>query len=282
MNFHRHPELLDRLAASYALGTLRGGARRRFEAVARRRPLVRAAALTWQTRLSAVAELQGAVTPPPAVWTRIDNLVRAERAQQTQQTQQAVRDASNAPDASDAFDARDARHARRPPVSAPPGWLRGLAFWRALSAGGLAAAVVAVVVVAAQRERFGQEIALLQQQLQAASAMEYVAVLSDGQSQAAMLVTFKPQSRTLVLQRVGNFREGDDQSLQLWALPPAGGPRSLGVLGQDRQLRLAAAEADVREVPTLAISLEPRGGVPGAGGPTGPVLFKGPLVQKLP
>ena len=62
---------------------------------------------------------------------------------------------------------------------------------------------------------------------------------------------------------------------------PAGGPRSLGVLGADKVLNFAAAEGDVREVPTLAISLEPKGGVPSAGGPTGPVLFKGALIQKL-
>ena len=36
-----HPELADRLAAAYALGTLRGGARRRFEAIARQAPSVR-------------------------------------------------------------------------------------------------------------------------------------------------------------------------------------------------------------------------------------------------
>ena len=30
MHLTRNPELLDRLAAAYALGTLRGGARRRF------------------------------------------------------------------------------------------------------------------------------------------------------------------------------------------------------------------------------------------------------------
>jgi anti-sigma-K factor RskA len=52
-------------------------------------------------------------------------------------------------------------------------------------------------------------------------------------------------------------------------------------LGSEPLLRLTATQGDVREVPTLAISLEPKGGVPGAGGPTGPVLFKGALIQKM-
>jgi anti-sigma-K factor RskA len=53
------------------------------------------------------------------------------------------------------------------------------------------------------------------------------------------------------------------------------------VVSQERLLRLAAGEADVREVPTLAISLEPKGGVPSETGPTGPVLLKGALIQKM-
>ena len=32
---------------------------------------------------------------------------------------------------------------------------------------------------------------------------------------------------------------------------------------------------------SYAISLEPKGGVPGAGGPTGPVLFSGTLIKKM-
>ena len=55
----------------------------------------------------------------------------------------------------------------------------------------------------------------------------------------------------------------------------------LGVLGQDKLLKLAAGEADVRQVPALAISLEPKGGVPSETGPTGPVLFKGELIQRM-
>ena len=50
MNLIRNPALVEQLAASYAPGMLRGGARRRFEALARTHAPVRAAALIWQGR----------------------------------------------------------------------------------------------------------------------------------------------------------------------------------------------------------------------------------------
>ena len=78
MNLTDHPELLDRLAAAYALGTLRGGARRRFAAQARQSPSVRAAALLWQERLSGITELQAGEAPSPQVWIRIQNLLDAQ------------------------------------------------------------------------------------------------------------------------------------------------------------------------------------------------------------
>ncbi|MCX7256726.1 MAG: anti-sigma factor [Polaromonas sp.] len=78
MNLLHHPELRERLAAAYALGTLRGPARRRFETLARQHPEVRAAALVWQSRIAGLNELQPNQAPSPAVWTRIDNLIRAD------------------------------------------------------------------------------------------------------------------------------------------------------------------------------------------------------------
>lgn len=256
MRLHEHPELLDRLAASYALGTLRGGARRRLETLARQQPVVHTACQHWLGRLAGINELQPAITPPPYVWTRIQNQLQAETAP---------------------------RAAPRPAVSA--GWWQSLVLWRGMAAAG-ALATVAAVVVGLQvnqglRSESGAQIAELRQQLKAVPQIQYVAVLADERSAASMLVTIDPKNNTLVLQRVSGFKEGGDRSLQLWALPPAGAPRSLGVLGQGPVVKLTAAEADVREVPTLAISLEPRGGVPGAGGPTGPVLFKGSLIQRM-
>lgn len=265
MNIIQHPDLLDRLAASYALGTLRGGARRRFEALAREHATVRAAALVWQTRWSGLTELQPQVAPSPAVWTRIDNLVRAG---QLEQAMRAARQAAPA----------------HTPAPASGGWWRNLLVWRGAAAAGaiatLAAVVVGVQVNGGLRATTGAQIAALQQQLQATPQIQYVAVLADDKAAASMLVTFDPKNNQLVLQRVGGFQEGADKSLQLWALPPAGGPRSLGVLGQDKLLKLVAGEADVRQVPALAISLEPKGGVPSSMGPTGPVLFKGALIRR--
>lgn len=258
MDIHRHPELLDRLAAAYAIGTLRGGARRRFEALARERAPVRAAALVWQSRVASMTELEPAVTPSPAVWTRIHNLIEAER-------EQAAMVAARA----------------EPAPTAPGGWWRSLALWRGAAGAGALATVLAVVTTVGLRDRMEAQIDELQAKLSAQPQIEYVAVLNDEQASASMLVTFDPKNRRLTLQRVGGYQEAADKSLQLWALPPDSKPRSLGVLTQERLLQLAAAEGDVREVPTLAVSLEPKGGVPSETGPTGPVLFKGALIQKM-
>ncbi len=260
MNLLSHPELLERVASSYALGTLRGAARRRFEAMARLQAPVRAAALIWQSRLASINELQSQVQPDAVVWTRIHNLVQGEK---TKTVQAAVR----------------AQAAADPTGLAT--WVRSLTLWRTATAVGALATMAAVAVSLGQRQEFGGEIARLQNQLLAAPQIEYIAVLADDQAAASMLVTFDPKAKKLTLQRVGVYEEAGDRSLQLWALPPTGGPKSLGVLGRDKLLRLTAGEREVREVPTLAISLEPKGGVPSETGPTGPVLFTGALIQKM-
>ena len=263
MNLINNPQLLEHLASAYALGTLRGGARRRFEALAREQAPVRAAALVWQTRLASMNELQSQTAPSPAVWTRINNLLQGEK------------------------EAATVRAQRSAGLQAAGGdnrlseWLRSLLVWRGAAAAGALATVVAVVTGLNLRSELGGEVLALQAKLLATPQIEYVAVLADDKSAASVLVTFDANSKKLTLQRVGSYQEAGDRSLQLWALPPAGGPRSLGVLGQDKLLRLTAGESDIREVPTLAISLEPKGGVPSAGGPTGPVLFTGTLIQKM-
>ncbi len=265
MNLTRNPELLDQLAASYSLGTLRGGARRRFEQLAREYPQIRAAALLWQGRWSAFSEVQTPVQPDAVVWTRIANRVEAENTQ--------------------------ARLAQQREAVAPKQPGRALAWWRGLALAGGFAAVAAVSVGLwshqGLKDTTQQQLSALQGQLQMAQAalqaapqIQYVAVLADGKADASMLVTFDPRHQQLVLQRVSGFREADNKSLQLWALPPEGAPRSLGVMGEGKLEQLAAQETDMKAIPALAISLEPKGGVPSSMGPTGPVLFKGALIRR--
>lgn len=77
MNIADKPDLRDKLAAGYALGTLKGGARRRFENWIRADARVRGAAAEWQERIAPLAELGPAVAPPARVWTAIERRLQA-------------------------------------------------------------------------------------------------------------------------------------------------------------------------------------------------------------
>jgi len=68
-------ELADRLAAAYVLGTLEGAARRRFESLLPAHPALREAVTQWQLRLAPLSTSVPPVTPPDAVWARIETRV---------------------------------------------------------------------------------------------------------------------------------------------------------------------------------------------------------------
>jgi anti-sigma-K factor RskA len=68
MNYLQPPERLDKLAREYALGTLSGGARRRFEQVLRRSPQAERAVAAWQERYTVLAEGLPPMAPRPDVW----------------------------------------------------------------------------------------------------------------------------------------------------------------------------------------------------------------------
>jgi anti-sigma-K factor RskA len=65
-------ELPDRLAAEYVLGTLTGGARRRFDALLPAHPALRQAVSGWERRLLPMALKAETVQPAPRVWSAIE------------------------------------------------------------------------------------------------------------------------------------------------------------------------------------------------------------------
>ncbi len=72
-------KLIDELAAQYALGTLRGPARRRFEKLCEQHPSASAALRRWEDRLLDLSSHILPVHPSALVWPRIRQRVRADR-----------------------------------------------------------------------------------------------------------------------------------------------------------------------------------------------------------
>ena len=140
---------------------------------------------------------------------------------------------------------------------------------------------VALATGASMFEQFSAQIRHLQTQLQTRQQIRVIAVLLDAQNGPAMLVTFDPQERALQIQRLNNVAEGREDSLQLWALPPAGSPRSLGILTKGlRTGQLPVEAAALAEVSRLAVSVEDKGGATPGAGPRLPYLFSGAVVHK--
>ncbi len=66
------PQLAQALAAEYVLGTLRGGARRRFEVLVRADAELAAIARRWEVGLTPLAERVPPLEPPARVWREIE------------------------------------------------------------------------------------------------------------------------------------------------------------------------------------------------------------------
>ncbi|MCO4861533.1 anti-sigma factor [Cupriavidus sp. WGlv3] len=250
MKLASHPDLLDRIAAQYALGVLRGGARRRLERLAHEEPAVRAAIHRWQARLAGVAELQAAAEPVDKVWCGIEERLGWKAAEE-----------------------RSSPAALRAAGAGAGSWWQRLwsapVFWRGAAA---AMAVVAVLAIG-----IGMQLASQRD----AAPGDVIAVLNDDRAQPALLVSWDAGSGDLVVRRLDHLTLNDQQVLQLWALPAGGKPQSLGLIGRVPQARLALAQPPTA-VSALAASIEPAGGSTNADGPSGPVVFKGPVLHSRP
>jgi len=111
-----------------------------------------------------------------------------------------------------------------------------------------------------------------------------VAVLQQGPTAPAFLLTLDTQQRTLIVRRISAKPEAG-KSYELWLIAGRGGPpRSLGVVSNDEFTQRAISanfDADTLRGATYAVSLEPAGGST-SGAPTGPVLFTGKAVESVP
>lgn len=193
-------KLLDALASAYALGTLEGGARRRFERLLRDRSDVRALLAQWEQRLGQLALTVPARRPSAGLWPAI-----AARTQPAE--------------------------ARKASASRWTNWLRPAGF----GLGGVAAGVIAASALFLS----APGIFISSDQLAMRSGerlpQSYVGVLTDAQSQGRLLVSSLRHGKTLTLKVLGPApiaapALASEERLVLWALPADGAPFAIGVV----------------------------------------------------
>lgn len=239
MNIQHNDELRDRLSAAYVLGTLRGGARRRFEKLRKSSALVEQEVNAWQERLHPLAEFAPAVKPPASVWQAIERQLSLSRATKSES-----------------------------PWAFWIGLRNDLSFWRGLGLVSSTAVAVLVAVLA-----FKQPEPVVQ-------GASYVAMLSDDKSQTAMVITGDSVHHQLVAKILTRQALPAGKSMELWAVPKNGAPRSLGLVAADGTVTLPLPDnATPQSIPLLAVTIEPKGGSPDPNGPTGPIVLKGAWVQ---
>lgn len=149
-------------------------------------------------------------------------------------------------------------------VAAPARWWQRLGVWQGWAATATVAAL-ALGLLLSQPVPTQPPIVVVMNTpdpAQAGAAPQFVASVSgDG--------------RSLVLKPLAGTPVTAQQALELWALPPKGAPRSLGVVAVDKTTTVVRA-ALLQDTTGFALTVEPPGGSPD-GKPTGPVVSLGKL-----
>jgi anti-sigma-K factor RskA len=242
----RDPELLDGLAAEYALGTLRGPARRRFERLIESDPDLARRVDDWAQRLDPLAGAAPAIEPPAQTWAAI------------------LRRIGPAPDRArrGLVEYLFGRPTEAVPSLATAGLWYCVSFWRQI---GIASAAIAALL-------------FVYLFIAPPSSPTHMALLADAANKPILVVSLDLHHDRLTLDATRLPAAEAGKSLELWILPPSGNPRSLGVIpGGQLSLPLDLKAAEDLAQGALAVSLEPAGGSP-TGLPTGPVLYSGPVL----
>ena len=103
-----------------------------------------------------------------------------------------------------------------------------------------------------------------------------VVVLSSAADAApAFVASFNADGRAVVTRPLQPVSMQPGRSLELWAVPAQGAPRSLGLISAQGASVVQRGRV-AGDTAALAVTLEPAGGSP-TGGPTGPVVYSGKL-----
>ena len=242
MNYRR-PELRERLASEYVLGTLHGRARARFQQLLRDDLELRDRVEFWERELTPMAAPLSGAAPSTKVWDGIAARV-------------APRD--------------------RSPV-AKQSWFSRWFDTRTLGsvAAGLFLGVTATLIGPTLLGGAPDEIA--ESQL----PQSYVGVLATTDGRTGMIVSSRRHGRVMDVKQVQAVPVAAGQTLYLWVIEGDGKVRPIGPVPQGGFVQVPLAQTSEQlfaSATELALSVEPTGSAPAL--PSGPFVYRG-LCGKL-
>lgn len=242
MNYDR-PELRQRLASEYVLGTLHGRARKRFQRLLKSDHKLRHTVEGWEHKLIPMASPLSVDAPSAKIWQGI-----AARVAPTSQTTAAV------------------------------GFFERWFGWRSLGslAAGIMIGITSALLLPAIRD--ASEGGVLSE---AQLPESYVGFMQDDKGATTVLISSLRHGKIVDVKILRPIAVAPDQMLQLWAVPKDGQPFALGVIPANGKTRLtlaATSEQLLSKVSELAVSVEPRATSP-AISPSGAFILRGPCAK---
>lgn len=221
MDYSR-PDMADRLAAEYVMGTLHGAARRRFESLLPAHPTLRRAKADWERRLLQLSEVAPAVEPSPEVWQRVRARLFPEPTADTSAT-------------------------------GTSSWWRRLGLWQGATAfASVAALSMAMLQMQPLPVRPPVVVVMTAPEGSAAAGLQ----------SASFVASVSGDGRSLVLKPLHTGQAmALNKALELWAVPVHGAPRSLGLVSAQQATTLVRASL-LQDTAAFAVSVEPPGGSP--------------------
>jgi anti-sigma-K factor RskA len=212
----------ERLAAEYVLGTLQGGARRRFEALLPAHPRLRQARLDWERRLIQLDDAIPPVTPSPRVWAGIEQRLFGDESAGT-------------------------------PSRTRVRWWQRLALWQGAAGVATVAALTLAVLLSLPQPAQPPIVVVMAAQPAAAAP---------GVQPASFVASVSGDGRSLVLKPLNEGQQvALNKALELWAVPAKGAPRSLGLVSPQQATTVLRAHL-LKDTAAFAVSVEPPGGSP--------------------
>jgi anti-sigma-K factor RskA len=248
MNYER-PELLDKLAGAYVLGTMGARARPRFARLLSESTQAQRAVAQWNNELAPLYATVPPLQPPADVWQAIA--------------------AKTAPGA-----AKAAVVKAEAAEAAKHGWWRGLFDGWGRSAVAFAlGAVLTVGVVSNNAHLLGMH------HMDASLPASYVGILNDAQGEAALTVGSHRHGETMKIKVIKPLAIPAGKVAKLWALPKDGAPVPLADVPAGGSIMVQLddhAEVIFQKVSTLAVSFESD---PNAKAPSMPYVLSGHCVK---